>query len=127
MPIKDSLIGGAKEIWNGLFGLSKPYPQNSDPAFIQGDTVPEGGYYPMIEGPVFTPGTGNYFMLPRNDQPITPYWGRGFLVQQPYAFRVVPEPPIISQPNTTTAGLGGLQSGQIVMPPLIVPAPEQGG
>jgi len=110
----------------GAFGFGSPNSQLSSPSQVIGDTKAEGGVYYMHEGDLFTPGTGNWVLDATFETPTDTIWGHAFL-RTPNTFKVSQPPQVYSNPTVVTDGLGGPLAGQIILQPLMEPAPEQGG
>lgn len=120
------ISGGLRTVFQGVFGRGDANDQLSSPEYVGGQTRQSGGVYHMHEGDLFTPGTGNWVLDPSQETALQTVWGHAFL-RVPNVFNPIHPQIVFSDPTVVTNGLAGLIAGQMVMQPLIVPAPEQGG
>jgi len=93
--------------------------RNNPAANLSAEVAPEpkGSFYYHFEGDLFTPGAQNWVFEPSTELPIQTLWGNAF-IRVPNTFSVRQPHQIYSNPNVTTAGIGGLVAGQIAHQPL---------
>lgn len=106
---------GIARILQGVFGIGAPTSRSSDPNEVI--NFKPGPLYHMHEGDIFEPGTGNWVLDPAFDGPLMTVWGNGD--GYPKVWGVTSEPAVIALPTYVTNGLGGTQSGQLALQPLV--------
>lgn len=111
-------------VGGGMMGFIMQAPSGSPQAGLAASNVvgQQRGYYHFHEGDLFTPGTGNFVLDPVYETPLMCVWGNGSL-RQPNVFNPLQPPQVWPLPVFKTQGLGGLQTGQLMLAPLMSTSP----
>jgi hypothetical protein len=112
MP-SEQIAGGNISIRLGAFGSGSP---ENPYAFVNPNAA--AGIYNYHEGDIFLPGAENFVFEPNFELPLVAIWGNAFL-RTPNTFKPLQPPQIYANATVTTAGLGGLQAGQVELEPLL--------
>lgn len=115
-------------VGGGMMGYIMQAPQGSPNAQLSApySVGQQRGYYHFHEGDLFTPGTGNWVLDPVYETPLMCVWGNGSLITKPNFFNPLQPPQIYPNMVFRTVGLGGLQTGQMMLAPLMSTQPTQG-